>query len=505
MVFWTTGEVVANQAAANGGYRLVVASRVTYQGPPPTNLTAVSNAYTVTVSTQGQVEVVAGLLDGDPTLIKPSGTLPRATQVALTPNIQRLPNRPPELVDPKLVIDPAPDRQTIPVVVPTGNPAVTVRSDDTVSLTFFARDPDGDQLAASWEAACLNKPDMDGGRWTVPSTRMRWDYQRKAWYRKGIWSPPAEALPNDRFRLYCHIQDGRGGELTPSASTAIGYPGATTDGVDVTIIPTLRLAYKDGGGGLSVANFDGSGTTTVLNSSRLNAGTPSDMSWSTSRHGLLYRKDSKPYFVNQLDGSAPSQVGKGTLFGPNLKGLTIQADKLYGVVDAGGSFKVQWMPAPPVGGNQVTTNLLTITGTGPLEGLISSSSQKALISTDGNGKFALVWLKPATPTFSVVNGPPLRSIALSPDNTLIYGLAADGSLQSCPIDLNGSNQTASLHPTGIQTLVPGPGNRLPSLSPNGSFLVYQDSNGEAQLLNLSKSQSAPLNVNNYTDMVWSQE
>lgn len=72
LVFLPSGEVVANHSAADGGYRIVVGSRISYEGPtavadpllpPEAHLTHISDPYTVTISTQGQVEVVPGLLD----------------------------------------------------------------------------------------------------------------------------------------------------------------------------------------------------------------------------------------------------------------------------------------------------------------------------------------------------------------------------------------------------------------------------------------------------------
>lgn len=505
VVFLPTGEVVANHSAANGGYRVVVGSRCTYTDPVPASepalppeatLTAISDPYTITISTQGQVEVVPGLLEGDQNLVHSYQRLPRTERIAFTPAQYRGPNRPPELIAPKLVIDPPPDRQAIPVLT-SADPAIAMAPTGQVSLTFFARDPDGDQLTAIWEST-------PGGSWSIPGTRMRWSYSKNAWYRTAIWKPPANARPNSRFRLYCRIQDGRGLEIVPSASTTLGYPGATADGIDVTIIPTLRLAYKDAGGGLSAANFDGSASTSILNSADLKAGEPSRMGWSRAQHGLLFQNGSKPRFLTALNGSPSQPVGDDTAFAGTLNGLVVQGPRLYGLVDDGGAKKIQSLPAPPVRGALTVKDEVAIpAGPGALEGLVVSPAQNTLITTDGVGKYVFVWLNTDPVSCSVVDGPPLKSLLLSPDSQTIYGLDADGRLQSCPVELDGNAATARL--PGLSTPVLEAGCLLPSLSPDGSFLVYQDSSGHAQLYNLTNQTSVQLGVSGYSDMVWSEE
>jgi prepilin-type N-terminal cleavage/methylation domain-containing protein len=504
VVFLPTGEVVANHSAANGQYRVVVGTRCSYNEPVPVSqptlppeatLTGISDPYTITISTQGQVEVVPGLLEGDPQLVRSYRQLGRTERVAAAPSQYRGPNRPPELIAPKVIIDPPPDRKVIPVLTSV-DAAIALAPSGQVSLTFFARDPDGDQLTCVWEST------PPGGRWTLPSTRMRWSYERSAWYRTAIWKPPANALPNTRFRLYCHIQDGRGKEIVPSASTTLGYPGATADGIDVTILPTLRLAYKDAGGGLSASTFDGSGSTSILSSSKLKAGTPSRMAWARGQHGLLYQNGAKPRFLGSLDGEDPQSVGNDTAFGGTLNGLATQGTRLYGLVEAGSAQKIQSLPAPPVGGDLTPKNEITLPGgTGPLEGLISSDAQQTLVTTDGAGKYVFVFVKDDV-TCSVVAGPSLKNLMLSPDSKQLYGLAADGSIQSCPLTLDGDTGSASL---GTATPVLGPGCSLPSLSPDGTFMVYQDTAGKAQLYNLTNATAVELNVSGYSDMVWSEE
>lgn len=503
LVFLPSGEVVANHSAANGAYRVVVGTRCTYTDPvpvgeptlpPEATLTGISDPYTITISTQGQVEVVPGLLEGDAQLVQSYQRLPRTERIAFTPSQYRGDNRAPELIAPKVIIDPPPDRKVIPVLT-SADPAIALAPTGQVSLTFFARDPDGDQLTSVWES----KP---GGTWTIPSTRMRWSYARSAWYRTAIWKPPANALPNSRFRLYCHIQDGRGLEVVPSASTTLGYPGATADGIDVTIIPTLRLAYKDSGGGLSASNFDGSASTSILSNSKLKAGDPSRLSWSRGQHGLLYQNGSKPRFLGALNGEDPQQVGNDTAFAGSLNGLVTQGTRLYGLVESGGTQKIQSMPAPPVGGDVTVQNEVVIPGgTGDLDGLVASDSEHTLMTTDGAGKFVFVYLNDPV-TCSVVSGPAMKSLMVSPDSKSVYGLAADGSIQCCPLTLDGGGGSATL---GTATQVLGPGCLLPSLSPDGTFLVYKDGAGRAQLFNLTNQSAVPLQVSDYSDMVWSEE
>lgn len=528
-VFLPSGEVVANHSAADGTYRIVVGTRMAFRAPvvsgdpllpPESELTGVSDPYTIVITTQGQVEVVAGLVGGAGGLVGSSRSLPWPDRIAFTPTMYRGPNRPPVLVPPKLVIDPRPDRATIPVVAPVGDPAITMLPDGRVQLTFFAQDPDGDQLTASWSSECVSPPTGVGpGSWTTPTTRMRWSYLYHAWYRSSVWSPPPEALPNHRFVLRCNISDGRGGLLRPSASTAIGYPGATADGIDVTILPHLRLTYRTSGGSLQAINFDGSAATAILTAAQLGASNPSRMNWSSRRGGLLYLRGVQPRFLSGLDGRLSEGVGSDTNFdGTSVRGLTVADSKLYGLVENGTNWEIQAMPAPSVSGDLVVETprgrvpdpggppppppVAIPKASGDFQGLIATHTGQTLISSDGAGKFLFVWLDSPTMSYAVLSGPSLSSVAIDPTDSRLYGVKPDGSIAVSALTLDEAAHTASM---GAPTTKTPTGCAIPSLSPNGQFLMYKDGSGHANLLNLGTAESAVMDVLNYDEMVWSEE
>lgn len=523
-VFLPTGEVVANHSAADGSYRVVVATRVSYTPPvpgpdpklpPEAMLTGVSDPYTITITTQGQVEVQPGLVGGSAGLVQSYRSLPRPDRVAFTPPLYVGPNRPPVLAPPKLVIEPNPNQELNACVDPT-LPAITMLEDGQVQLTFFAVDPDGDRLQAAWQSKCVEPATGCGdGSWSTPPARMRWSYTHHAWYRTSTWTPPPEALPNYRFLLTVEITDGRGGLLSPSASTAIGYPGAVAIGIDVRILPRLRLAYNTSSG-LKAANFDGTAPASILTAAQLNAGTPAKMSWAG---GLLYINGTKPLFLDALDGTLPGPVGNDTQFdGIAVRGLSVTSGGLIGLVEHGTDLEVQRMDPPPVSGDLRVKTPRGMIPPGPpapsslpvkipISACNSTSttyslSENTLLASDGAGNFTMVWLGKDPMVYNVVNGPPLKSVVVNASSNKLYGVDASGQVCVAQMTLNGSTKTVHFAP---HTPLSPAGCSQPALSPDGKFLVYQNSVGNATLYNINSGEEASLDLNGYTDMVWSQE
>jgi hypothetical protein len=516
IVFLPSGEVVANHSATAGSYRIVLGTRMSATAPvpgpdphlpPESDLTGVCDPHTVVISTQGQVEVVPGLLDGAPGLVHPKLDLPRP-DVAQAPYMTGRGNRPSELVAPKLVIDPDPNRQVIPVVAPVGTPTVVMGSatagPQQVSFTFYARDPDADPLSAEWTSSSDPPGAVWGnGTWSTPRTRMRWSYSHHAWYRTSTWTAPDTAPINSRFVLRCVLRDDRGGELRPSARSVIGYPGATADGFDVSMINNLALAFRSTGGELKSAPLTGEAPSTILSSSGFDASDPGCLTWFT---GLTYRKGMKPKFMPRLNsGDTPETIGSNDVNfgGTELRGLAVRGDRLYGLVVDGPDWKVQSLPAPPVGGNVTLNTTLTFPiGTGNFSRLLAGpSAANTLLACDGAGNYVAIWLS-ATPAFKTVSGPPLSEVQLDLMGGRLCGTNTNGEVTLCNLTWNSGTKTLSFGPTVVCSEA---GCAAPTIAPNGNYVAFKNASGNATIYNLNTSENATLPLTDVREMVWGHE
>ncbi len=464
----------------------------------------VSNPYTIVISPQGVVEVVAGLLGGEPSCIRPARSMPDPGLVAFTPPMYRGPNRDPILVEPKLISVPEPNRPLIEVLAPTGTYPYTMlkETDGQLQLTFFAQDPDGDLLRATWTSENLTDPGRGRGSWSNQDSPMRWHYRYHAWYRASTWFPPADALVDDRFRLNCEITDGRGGVLRPSAHSTVGYANASNNGFEVGILGKMRVAYT-ASSALNVTDLDGSNGARVLEAPQLGAATRPYAIWSTAGQGIIYLgADNRPRFLNQMNGAPPEPLGTGNtaLSGPT-RGLAVNNDHLFSLGGAT-DLVVEKLPAPPYTGDEDKTTVITIPAAeGDFKGLMMSGDEKALITTDETGKFLAVWINDTPPSIQPFSGgPALKNPVLLGDQ--LYGETASGLVR---VQMSVDATTHSLTFSSETLLTNSAGCVNPKISPDGRFLVALQG-GVPTLFNLAVNESSAIpNVAALSEMVWSEK
>ena len=224
------GGVAATAGAVPGG----VASPLTYYTP-----SSLGDPYTISLSLQGDVQIVKGLPCSDGSVaLDGTGLTTRSTLPAVSSGA----NSNPQVNPSECSILPAVD----PSLLPSGVGAL-VPVDRFLTLKIQATDPDGDPLRIRWTTT--------GGAYFSDSGEFRpmeWNQSEQRWEYTVEWRPPSTALPGDPFQLSCEIQDGRGGSATVDSSALAALSVRSSQ--RGKLVTTYRY-----GSVVTICNPDGSG------------------------------------------------------------------------------------------------------------------------------------------------------------------------------------------------------------------------------------------------------
>lgn len=227
IVFLPSGKAKAHPlkvACVSGRYRIIVSQGGQVATAPQPTADSLSDPYTVSVSSLGEVTVEPGLpggFDGPP----------KEPTVAWAPGPSSS-NQPPVihevvvLPDANVSINGA--RQH--TISETGMEIYPKESNNgqrnlaTVTVSIRASDPDNDSLYFSWRAVPLAPAGVGAGAFSYPqSSRMRPAGSAYPTHSIGFcdWQPPAEVQLGSQWRFVGTVTDGRGG----SADTDLNLAG----------------------------------------------------------------------------------------------------------------------------------------------------------------------------------------------------------------------------------------------------------------------------------------
>ena len=426
IIFLPTGKVATNLPYTVSGFHLVACTGAVVSG---TSLNQASRPYTITVTPAGGISLKKGVPESSSASLLSN---PNVLNAAPLPVVSIGTNSAPR----DLLVDFFPKAN--PATLPPGVDA-TVKWDGYLTLVTTCSDDQADQLLCTWTC--------DGGNFaTTNEIEMEWDAENKQWKGVWVWAPPPGASPADIFTLTCQVRDGRGG-------VANGQLGATGRAV---LLPRGRLVFAsdwDGDEDIYVVNADGTDLTKLTKNRE---------------------KDVKPcwfpdgtkiaYVSNQnRTGTQNEPAGAESIFVMNSDGS--QPYKLFNSMNYG----IEQITAISIspGGNQIafmgtasgawTTDLYLVNadGTHPDNPGVEGPKNLSLSAWAGSGLRGVTWVPDGR--YLVFGGGP----GLPPK-----GLAED--LWEYAID------------TGtLRNLTNSPGilDHSPSVSPNGTELVYTRNNG----------------------------
>jgi prepilin-type N-terminal cleavage/methylation domain-containing protein len=298
LIFLPDGSVVSNDLPqTDGKYRILVASSVTAKAlsvsgsrhfaPSPNHfqLTKAFAGHTITVSPDGRIETISGVID-------PSGVDILAAAIPSSQGQATL-SIPAKDVDTKPLID------TVTVApAPFLEPKATVQKDRNLSLFVAAADLDGDPLFCTWEAT-PESGSTGTGFFSLPDNHpMLWDPATEKWVSNCTWAPPPPCSVGDKYVLTCKVTDANGNEVL--AEEEILDP--------VTIIPPGTIVFDQdtlGASGISTINSDGTDLRDLTNTGAGAAISPdgSKIAWSNKEDG-----PKNQIWVMDIDGSNKRQL-----------------------------------------------------------------------------------------------------------------------------------------------------------------------------------------------------
>ena len=504
-IFLPSGALVTNDLPlVNGKYVIVVASGLSYSGasapsPPAVKvnpapgyfkLGAAADPYTITITQQGEVEVMPGVLGrtdaSDPALAgwtagpAPAFQMPTAT-TATEPVIKGM------------TILPKPD----PEFLPPGVDAL-VRDGQYMSFTVRATDVGGGPLYCDMIAR------EEGGGAEVKGfacegpQRMLWNPTTREWNSEWAWTAPPKKPEGARFEILCTVSNQKGG----------------TKALDASAIPVIE---KSNGGKFlisssakfTVVNDDGSGERTipVTTSPNIYYGMAGPKI-SPEGDSFVYLADEESYYE--------SGFYKSSLDG--------RSDTKLGLVSIGSSSGASWDLTPdgasivwiPYSSTEIYLKKLDGSSDVPISGLSHGPPIKVRCSRTGNNNkivyttssgllVAQPWDRPnnkllpaqyVSAPSSIFSDTSRTSIDLSPDgNRVAYGgSGGDGSSDVYIVDLASSappwKVPNSYYSPGssmaAENVAWSPdGSRLATLAGNTITIVNADGTGTPRTINLT--------------------
>jgi prepilin-type N-terminal cleavage/methylation domain-containing protein len=289
VVFMPSGQAVANFPNKNGQYTILVGTAVDCSGSP-TQLNRIRDPYSVIINWSGEVQLEPGLAGGDSSLVGQMSD-PGPNQVAPLPSLNSQTNHNPEFVDSYLEIEPKQQPLSRSLIAPAVASA-TVALDGSLTLTTFARDPDGDSLFCEWKGEGTAGP----GHFSCEHGRqMRWDQQQQRWTARWTWRAPAAAKSSEIYKLTCKVSDTRGGfvdQFPLSVKTPEVYP-----------LPTGRMLYTTRRE-IWQCNWDGTNPVRIVKAAAIGGLTPDYPKWSPdgTKFAFITLEDGSVYCANR-DGS----------------------------------------------------------------------------------------------------------------------------------------------------------------------------------------------------------
>ena len=219
-VFTPDGRVVSQADGFNGNYVLLVAQGVVARG---STLVEAATPWTITITPDGEIEVVAGLLGGTPAQIG-QGT-ETAVGAVYTP-AAAAPNQSPVFVGPLVAL---PDN-TNPNNGNGGKPVMDVSS--SLTLAANVTDRDGDPPFVTWSVTDVMYPSgthldptSHGGRFgNFSDCRMEWSPKNLCWVARCTWTPAAaDTQGGYYYQLQCSVDDRKGGTTNASFPISPGW------------------------------------------------------------------------------------------------------------------------------------------------------------------------------------------------------------------------------------------------------------------------------------------
>ncbi|MBS2036468.1 prepilin-type N-terminal cleavage/methylation domain-containing protein [bacterium] len=236
LVFTPEGGVVSNGLPySQGAYHWVAASGAAVNptaspgsATPGRNplacwsLTTVGNPYTVSVASNGEISVQAGLpglvqggvnvIKGNLPISRPSlGTAPTVPlhPASLTSTSLTLSNPPADLPAPstgKNGLFLSPEGATPPPPF-----QLTLVPGQRMSVALNVTDTSGADVYVQWHCDCL-RGNCGPGVFSKPPRpeRMHWDEANQCWSASWDWECPRDSRPNDQFHFYCDFSDAYG-------------------------------------------------------------------------------------------------------------------------------------------------------------------------------------------------------------------------------------------------------------------------------------------------------
>lgn len=227
-VFLPDGTVRTNGLLSfDDRYHLVVAAGTSYS-PTASNATlqGAGESYTISISPVGGISQSSGVLGATSSLVASGTRTTPMTHFARNP-IQVTPVNPSPLAgnpaiypEPTLPVDTSlPEEERVDAVI---------TREQYVSLEMRARSDSGEQLFCQWKVTQTHPPGgTKVGAFSMQSEstggagaggRMEWDQSlsggQGAWKAIWQWRPPVDAVPSERYRLACEVQNIKTGEKT---------------------------------------------------------------------------------------------------------------------------------------------------------------------------------------------------------------------------------------------------------------------------------------------------
>jgi prepilin-type N-terminal cleavage/methylation domain-containing protein len=302
ILFFPNGQAVANFSNQAGRYLIVVATALDCSGSP-TQVNHARDAYTVSVNYSGEVQVQPGLAGAAAGIVGPMGDTP-SSQVAPLPQMTPSSNHDPEFVDACLEIEPQQHEESRSLIAPLAA-TTTVALDGSLTLTTYARDPDGDTLFCEWTGAGTAGP----GHFSCEHGRqMRWDQQQQRWTARWTWRPPASAKSSETYKLTCKVSDSRGG--------AVDHFPVSVKTPEVYPLPSGRMLYTTRRE-IWQCNWDGTNPVRIVKAADIGGLTPDYPKWSPdgTKFAFITLEDGSIYCANR-DGSDlhPMRFNSGNQF-----------------------------------------------------------------------------------------------------------------------------------------------------------------------------------------------
>jgi len=211
-VFLPTGEAVSSARLGGGEYRIVVAQGLV----PSSMLTQATNAWTVSISPNGETSLEKGVVGGVGVLSTGRTETPQGATYTVPDSSSNV-----------APVKAGPGDVGVFAFPDTDNPNGSGKIVDLhgmLTLEVRVRDEDGDPPYFQWSVKDARSPapaqasygDVEtwGGRFSnTGEVRMEWDGERKEWVGRTTWTPAPGDRGGNSYQLQCLVRDRRGGTL----------------------------------------------------------------------------------------------------------------------------------------------------------------------------------------------------------------------------------------------------------------------------------------------------